>query len=193
VEALVAQPDSPSPILAALYRHAFDEARALATAAASLGLFEAAALGRLEALQALAALGEDLRRVSPDGFTTLHLAAYFGHPEVVRWLLVQGLSANAEAPGGLRPLHSAAACPEATASLACARLLLEAGAAPDAAQRGGSTALHAAAQHGHRELAQALLDAGATAAPRTEAGATPEDVARERRQHAWLAWFLRAS
>jgi ankyrin repeat protein len=43
------------------------------------------------------------------------------------------------------------------------RLLLEAGADPNAAQQGGITALDAARHHGDEEIARLLLDHGARA------------------------------
>jgi ankyrin repeat protein len=115
-------------------------------------------------------------RRTPDGFTPLHYAAFFGGPAAVAELLAAGADPNAETDSAarLRPLHSAAAARDAES----ARLLLEAGAAPDAQQQGGFTALHAAAQHDDTELAGLLLRHGADPAVRSDDGADAGAMAR---------------
>jgi cytohesin len=57
------------------------------------------------------------------------------------------------------------------------RLLLEAGADPNARQEGGFMPLHAAAQNGDRESAEALLERGADASAATDDGTTPAQLA----------------
>jgi ankyrin repeat protein len=64
------------------------------------------------------------------------------------------------------PLHSAAAARDREA----VRLLLAAGADPNARQTGGYTALHAAAQHGDEEMSNDLLARGADPSLRAEDG-----------------------
>ena len=96
---------------------------------------------------------------SPDGFTALHLAAFFGRTDVARMLLARGADPNARATGGLRvqPLHSAVAGGHA----AIAELLVDAGADVNAAQDGGSTPLMGAAQNGLSDTVALLLAHGA--------------------------------
>ena len=77
----------------------------------------------------------------------------------------------------MRPLHSAAAAGDAES----ARLLLEAGADPDARQAGGFTALQAAAQRDDEALAALLLRHGADPALRNDEGADAEGIARAER------------
>ena len=80
-----------------------------------LDVFEAAALRRLDPLERL--LKRSPKRAtafSKDGFTALHLAAYFGRPEAARLLLERGAdvharSGNSRLPTVKSPLHSAAA------------------------------------------------------------------------------------
>ena len=64
-----------------------------------------------------------------DGFTPLHLAAFFGGAEAVRAILARGADPDADAdnPLGVRPIHSAAA----VGDIESVRALLEAGADPN--------------------------------------------------------------
>jgi uncharacterized protein len=153
-----------SPILEALYKGDRERAQALAGEADSLDVLEAAALGdaRLEKL-----LGEDpegARTWSPDGFTALHYAAFFGSPEAVRALVAAGAdlearSTNQEFAPEATPLHSAVAA----GRMENAQALLEAGADPNARQHGGFTPLMEAEQRGDLDLAELLIKHGAYA------------------------------
>jgi ankyrin repeat protein len=136
---------------------------ALLAAAPPLDALELAAVGDAERLR-----GARLDVRSPDGFTPLHYAAFFGGPAAVRVLLEAGAAADADAENALqvRPLHSAAA----RGDRASARLLLDAGAQVDPRQRGGYTPLHSAAHNDDAELAQLLLDHGADPGARTDDG-----------------------
>ena len=104
------------------------------------------------------------RAWSADGFTALHLAAFFGQEDAAKVLLERGAEPNVVARNAtivVTPLHSAAA----GAHAAIVKLLLEAGADPNARQPDGFTALDAAQQNGDDESAEALLAAGATPRP----------------------------
>ena len=81
-----------------------------------------------------------------DGFTALHLAAFFGGAAVARRLLDAGADPDAVArnPMAVRPLHSAVAGGQVEVALA----LIAAGADVGARQRHGWTPLHGAAQAG---------------------------------------------
>jgi ankyrin repeat protein len=168
-----------SPAMHALYRGETDEAERLVPDEPNV--FEAAAFGRAGRLRELLDADPALARsFSGDGFTALHLAAFFGRAEAVRLLLKRGADVNAVATseqiGPVQPLHSAAALGQ----LECARLLVEAGADVNARQAGGYTPLHEAAGNGDVELARLLLDAGADPAASKDDGQTPADVASER-------------
>jgi ankyrin repeat protein len=155
----------PGPILGALYTGDRDRAEELAAATGELDVFEAAALGRVDRLQELLRAEPELARSwSPDGFTALHYAAFFGTPEAVGVLIGQG--ADIEAPARnqefapeARPLHSAVAAGRADNAVA----LLDAGADPNARQHGGFTPLMQAEQSGDLDLAELLLRHGAFA------------------------------
>ncbi|MBK8976150.1 MAG: ankyrin repeat domain-containing protein [Planctomycetes bacterium] len=167
-----------SLLMNALYHRRLDLAQAVLARLSSLDAFEVAALGRLGDLAA--ALGRApglISARSPDGFTLLHLAAFFAHPDVVEWLLRQGAPVDAVAanPSLVRPLHSAIAA----GSFRVARQLLDAGADPNASQRGGWTPLHGAAKRGDLELVDLLVKRGADVATTAEDGRRAIDLARE--------------
>lgn len=167
-----------SLLMLALYHRHAELARELATRVTQLDVFEVAAMGRLGDLAALIARAPSaLTRRSTDGFTLLHLAAFFGHQDVVAWLLRQGAPVDAIAANEslVRPLHSAVVA----GSLRVTELLLKAGAEPDAPQRGGWTALHGAARRGDADLIGLLLDHGADRGLRSDDGRTALDLARE--------------
>ena len=165
-----------SAVLLARYHGQTEIAGALLAAGPALDIVEAAAVGRTERLRELLASAPDLARAyAADGFTALHLAAFFGQREAAATLLDHGAEVNAVARNSMRvaPLHSAAAGPH----LALCALLLDHGADVHARQGGGWTALHAAAQHGHHELVDLLCAHGADRAARTDDGQTPADTA----------------
>jgi len=145
-----------------------------------LSIFEAAALGDTGAVQdRLAGYPELVHAFSHDGFTALHLAAFFGHPETAAALIDAGADINAPSTNqtiSLRatPLHSAIAARHAE----IARLLIARGADPNARQDGGITPLHAAAAAGEDALVRDLLARGADPHARTDDHRTAADFAR---------------
>jgi len=165
-----------SAILLSRYRSDRATTDALLAVDPDLDVFEAAALGYADRL------GEDLRSdpgraaaLSADGFTALHLAAYFGKAEAARQLLDAGADANAVSANTMlvQPLHSAAA----GGHREVCRILLAAGADVNATQRDGYAPIHAAAQHGDDELVELFLSAGADPSMRVADGSTPADLA----------------
>jgi ankyrin repeat protein len=168
-----------SDLLDAVYRG--DEARIQEILAEDpeLSIFEAAAVGRSERVEQL--LDADPGLVSAwteDGFTPLHLAAFFRRPETARLLVQRGALVDVVARNDqlqVTPLQSAVAAREEET----AALLLERGADPNTKQLGGFTAFHAAAQHGDEPLAELLLAHGADAALAADDGRTAADFARD--------------
>jgi len=147
--------DGTSAVLLALYWGKPDVLKVLLRCRPTLTLFEAAALGKTARIREL--LQERPSRVrtfSHDGYTALHLAAFFGRAPAARLLLKWGAPVNAESRNGMRvqPLGSAAAGNHT----AVCRLLLAAGADVHAQQEGGFTARMSAEQNGNAELAQML-------------------------------------
>jgi ankyrin repeat protein len=165
-----------SPALAALYEGRRDEAERLAQ---EPDVLEAAALGRLDVLgMQLEGDPDALSARTPEGFTPLHLAAFFGGGAAVRLLLGAGAPADADAENELsvRPLHSATAARDHDA----VRALLEAGADPNVRQQGGFTPLLAAAHADDPELTRMLLEHGADRAVAADDGRDPAAMAGPR-------------
>ena len=157
--------DGLSPVLYALYNGKGDLVDPILDANPPLDVFDAAAVGRTRGLQELLEAEPGLATAwSPDGFTALHLAAFFGQEDAAKLLLERGAEANVVARNPtivVTPLHSAAAGSHS----GIVKLLLEAGADPNAQQPDGFTALDAARQNGDEESAEALLAAGASPRP----------------------------
>lgn len=168
--------DGVSALLHARYRFHREVLDALLAADPDMDVFDAAALGHIDRLRHR--LEEDPSRVSAvaaDGFTALHLAAFFGKAEAARVLLEGGASVSAYGANDFanQPLHAAAA----GRHIEVCRLLLAAGADVNAAQHAGYTPLHEAAGSGDVELAELFLSAGADPRAVTTDGRTPADVA----------------
>lgn len=165
----------PSELLQALYQRQNERAIQLRALKPSLDIFEAVSVGDLERTRLLVA-GDRLlaEATADDGFHPLHLAAYFGRSEVVRFLLDAGANPNLVASNSslVRPLHSAISARH----LAIARQLLEAGADPNARQQGGWTALHSAAHQGNAEAVRLLLEHGGDPRLAADDGRRPLDM-----------------
>ena len=99
-----------------------------------------------------------------DGFQPLGLASFFGHPDVARVLIERGAEVNSASRNDMKvmPLHSAAATSDPAVRYELAKLLLDAGADPNARQQDEYTPLMAADQHGDTRLRELLLGRGAT-------------------------------
>ncbi|UQN05081.1 ankyrin repeat domain-containing protein [Deinococcus sp. QL22] len=188
-----ASPMGVSPLLFATYYRKPEVARALTGLHAELGgppltVFEAAATGETACLRTLLDADAPLvNAVSPDGFTPLGLAAFFGQEAVAAELLARGANVNAVSANAMQvqPLHSAVAGNHT----GLARLLLSHGADVNAVQQDGFTPLMAAAQHGNADLVEDLLAAGADAAAQTDDGRSAASIAQEE-GHSALAAFL---
>lgn len=164
---------------------------ALVEADPSLAIFAAAIMGDTGQIEQLLATNRSLvSAVSSDGWTPLHLAAYFGKIDTARVLLNNGAAVNARSTNAMEntPLHAAAAGRHADV----AKLLLDRGAGANARQHGGWTPLHAAAQNGDVEMAKALVAAGADVRARAENNQTALDLALTKAQQTMVD-FLEAN
>jgi len=177
-------------VLLAQYHRRPEAVRFLLARNPELTLHEACATGVKARVEAV--LHEVPRMIdahSPDGFTPLSLACFFGHEELAVWLINRGANLDLAAtnPMQVAPLHAASA----GRHVEIVRALLEAGANPNARQQGGFTPLHAAAQNGDVDIARLLLDKGADREARAENNQTALDFALLR-GHAAVAAVLEA-
>ena len=167
-----------SPLRMAAYAGHAELAAELARLGAAADVFDAAALGDVDRLRAL--LDADptaAEAFAGDGFTALHLAAWFGHDKAAELLLARGANTEAVATNGteLQPLHSAAA----GGHTVIAHLLLDRGADIDARQQGGVTPLHSAAHRNDAGMVALLLGRGADPTATTADGKTAGDLASD--------------
>ncbi len=148
-----------TPLIAAIYRGHTKIVDQLIEAGAPLDQFAAAALGRDDLLEPLLARPGAVGRLSYDGWTALHLAAFFGHTTAAQLLLRRGADIDARSTNSTSntPLHAAVAGGRVDAALA----LIDAGATVDATDAGGHTPLHIAAEGGYVPIVEALLRHGA--------------------------------
>ncbi len=177
----------PSLMLAA-YSGRREIAALLLARGAELDQFAAAALGHATVLRELLS-GENkpIDMHSSDGWTALHLAAFFGQVECVEVMLGLGASVKMRSANtmGNTPLHAAAAGGHREV---CA-LLLSHNSDVSAEQAGLYTPLHSAAANGSEELVRLLLAHEANPKAKSEKGETPLDMARAR-NHSGVAALL---
>jgi uncharacterized protein len=168
-----------SAALMAAYHHRSAIAELLIERGAQLSYFEAAALGQATTVRGwLENEPQLLNACSPDGFTALALASFFGHREVVLMLLTRDAEVNAVANNAMRvmPLHAAVA----GGHHAITKALLAQGADVNAPQQLGWRPLHAAAQSGDVAMVRLLLASGAEVGLKNDQGLTAYDVAKQR-------------
>jgi uncharacterized protein len=123
--------DGLSPVLHALYTGKRELVEPLLDANPPLDVFDAAAVGRTRGLEELLEGEPGLATAwSPDGFTALHLAAFFGQEEAAKLLLENGADPRVVSTHRqiqVAPVQSAAA----GGNDEIVRLLLERGADPE--------------------------------------------------------------
>jgi len=163
------------PLLAALHG-ATDVAEVLVRNGASLNIFAAAALGKVDHVECLLGLVPDLaREFNPDGWTALHLAAHFAHLSVAEVITSAGADIDAVSRNSLAqtPLHTAAAVDAAEV----VDLLLSLGANPNVKTAEGCTPMHIAAHVGSQDIVEQLMHHGADPNAARNDSATPLMVA----------------
>lgn len=188
-QATTALPGGISPLMFALYSGAHDIG-ALLREFQEPNLFEAAALNDARRVAELI-LADPLavRQFSPDGWTALHLAGFFGSRDAAFVLLGLGapLQIMAQNPTGNTPLHASIA---GVAGESLASLLMGFGADPRVAGGDGVTPLHLAAARGFDGLCRLLVSRGADRRALTlDEQKTPGTLARERGHGQLAAWL----
>jgi len=172
-------------VLLAMYFQQPAIANLLVARGATLDIFTASATGQLERVREFLSGDPELANAyAADGFQPLGLAAFFGHADVVRFLLAHGSQVNSPSRNEPRvmPLHSAVAGGhfEIARDLLAAGVAVQNTAQVNAKQAGDFTPLHAAAQNGQIEMVELLLEYGADPTARSQDGRTPADLAWER-------------
>jgi ankyrin repeat protein len=182
--------DGVSLLMFALYNKKKDLADLLVNRGVILDVFSASAYGALEKIEDILKDNPGLvNSFSPDGWTPLHLASFFGNARVVEYLVMSHADINAISRNDLKnqPLHAATVSNKTEV----ARFLVRNGADISYAQHGGITPLHAAAHNGNEELAQIFLAHGADPNAHDESGETPIDKAKKQ-GHTHIASILRS-
>jgi ankyrin repeat protein len=155
-----------SAILTAVYHRQKEIVNLLVARGASLSIFEACAAGELDRVERLLHDDADgtpgspgVNDYSPDGWTPLHLAAFFGHAKIAELLLAHDadVTARTRSGNGNTALH---------ASLAgnhkfVAALLIGHGADVNAPDAQGWRPLHLAAANNNMDAIKALIAQGA--------------------------------
>ncbi|HUS08553.1 MAG TPA: ankyrin repeat domain-containing protein [Bryobacteraceae bacterium] len=154
-----------------------------------MDLFSAAEKGDTERVIAL--LAESRSSVNAhraDGWTALHLAAYYGHAATAEVLLANGADVHLRSANTMNntPIHAAAA----GGHIAAISVLLAHGSDVNAAQHGGWTALHAAAASGNTELMKLLLAHGGNPDLTSDDDRTSLSLAMEK-NHSQIADLLK--
>ena len=154
-----------SLLLAAAYSGHKTISDALVRRGAAVDLFEGAALGIVDRVASfLSDQPDQVRAYSHDGWTALHLAAFFGRTEVACLLLDRGADVNARSRSerfakNNTPLHAAAA----NRQTAVAETLIARGADVNARDGSGFTPLGLAANNRNDILMMVLFEHGARA------------------------------
>ena len=184
-----------SAILTAVYHRQKEIVNLLVARGATLSIFEACAAGEIERVERLlhesasGAVGAPaVNDYSADGWTPLHLAAFFGHARIAELLIAHAADATAVSrnPNGNTPLHAALAGNHKFV----AALLIGHGADVNAADAQGWRPLHLAAANNTMDALKQLIAQGADVQAQNGEAKTPLSLATEK-NHREAAAFLR--
>jgi len=177
-----------SAILTAVYHRQKEIVNLLVARGAPLTIFEACAAGELERVERLVNAGT-INEYSADGWTPLHLAAFFGHTKVAEHLLSHDadVTARSRNPNGNTPLHAALAGNHKFV----AGLLIGRGADVNAPDAAGWRPLHLAAANNNLDAIKALIAQGADVTAANGEGKTPLSLAQEKNHREAVAFLRR--
>jgi uncharacterized protein len=178
-----------SAILTAVYHRKKEIVDLLVARGAVMSLYEACAAGEYDRIERL--LDEapaSVNSYSPDGWTPLHLAAFFGHAKVTELLLSRAAdpAARSRNTNGNTPLHAALAGNHKFV----AGLLVGAGADVNAVDGSGWLPLHIAAANNNLDAIRTLIAQGADVQAISGDGKTALSMVQEK-NHREAAALLR--
>src|SRR5881628_2399973 len=168
-----------SAILTAVYHRQKEIVNLLVARGVTMSLFEACAAGEVERVERLiAADPAAVNSFSIDGWTPLHLAAFFGHARIAELLLAHDAdgAARSRNSNGNTPLHAALAGNHKMV----AGLLIGQGPDVNAADAEGWRPLHLAAANNNLDAIKALIAQGADVPAGNGEGKTPLSLAQEK-------------
>lgn len=167
-----------SPLMYAAYMERPEMVQFLREQSPALDFYEACVAGDIDAVKRYLALGQDVNRRSPDGFTPLGLSVFFRQPNIAKLLVDAGADVDAKASNTLQvaAIHAAIA----RSDLVSLQLLLSKDADPNLTQQRLMRPLHEASAAGNLPAIAMLVMFGADPKARNEEGKTPADFAREK-------------
>ena len=176
-----------SAILTAVYHRQKEIVNLLVARGAALSIFDACAAGEIERVERMLD-ASTINAYSTDGWTPLHLAAFFGHPTIAELLLARGadVTARSRNPNGNTPLHAALVGNHKFV----AGILIGHGADVNGADAQGWRPLHLAAANNNLDAIKALIAQGADVTAGNGEGSTPLSLAQEK-SHREAAALLR--
>jgi len=151
----------------------------LLTLQSDVSLYESAALGDLKRVsQIIDSQPRLINSFSPDGFTALGLACFFGKENCASYLIDHGADANIPSsnPFKVAPIHSSCAI----SNFEITELLIRHGADVNVCQVGNVTPLHETAHNGQTKLSELLITHKAAVNALTTEGRTPLFMALEK-------------
>ena len=184
-----------SAILTAVYHRQKEIVNLLVARGASLTIFEACAAGETDRVERMlqdsasgAVEAPGINAYSADGWTALHLAAFFGHAKIAELLIAHDADATAKSrnSNGNTPLHAALAANHKFV----AGLLIGRGADVNAADAQGWRPLHLAAANNNMDAMKQLIAQGADVHAQNGEMKTALSLATEK-NHREAAAFLR--